>query len=83
MSNPGKFFRVRVTDLNTGKNKANVKIPSSLVEFGLKMGSRFAPEAMQGLDVDQLLAALKSGSEGKVVEVDDEDKGEHVEVYIE
>ncbi len=83
MSNSGKTFRVHVTDLKTGQSKANVKIPSGLVEFGLKMGSKFAPEAMQGLDVDQLLAALKSGSEGKIVDVEDEEKGEHVEVYIE
>ncbi len=83
MSSTAKWFRVRVTDLKTGESRANVKIPASLVEFGLKMGGKFAPEAMQGLDMDQLLAAVQSGGEGKVVDVENEEKGEHVEVYIE
>ncbi len=83
MSNSGKWFRVRVTDLTTGKSKANVKIPAGLVDFGMKMGAKFAPAGCEGLDMDQLVAAMKSGSEGKLVDVEDEEKGEHVEVFIE
>ncbi len=83
MSNSGKLFRVRVTDLRTGKSKANVTIPFGLVESGMKIGAKFAPAAVEGLDMNQLIAAIKSGGEGKVVDVEDEEKGEHVEVFIE
>ncbi len=83
MATSGKWFRVHVTDLKTGKSKANVKMPLSLVDCGMKMGAKFAPAALEGLDMDQLVAAAKSGGEGKIVDVEDEEKGEHVEVYIE
>lgn len=81
-STSGKWFRVRVTDLKSGKRKVNVNIPLGLVDVGLKMGAKFAPAA-SGIDANQIIAALKSGAEGKIVEVDDEEDGEHVEVFIE
>ncbi len=79
----GKWFRVRVTDLRTGRRKVNVNIPLGLVDVGLKMGAKFAPAGLEGFDVNQILAAIKSGGEGKVVDVEDEEDGEHVEVFIE
>jgi hypothetical protein len=79
----GKWFRVRVTDLRTGKRKVNVNIPLGLVDVGIKMGAKFAPAGLEGLDMQQIIAAIKQGGEGKIVDVEDEDGGEHVEVFIE
>ncbi len=79
----GKWFRVRVTDLRTGKRKVNVNIPLGLVDVGMKMGAKFAPAGLEGLDMQQIIAAIKQGGEGKIVDVEDEDGGEHVEVFIE
>ncbi len=79
----GKWFRVRVTDLRTGKRKVNVNIPLGLVDVGMKMGAKFAPAGLAGLDMQQIIAAIKQGGEGKIVDVEDEDGGEHVEVFIE
>ena len=79
----GKWFRVRVTDMKTGRRKVNVNIPLGLVDVGLKMGAKFAPAGLEGLDMNQIMTAIKSGSEGKVVDVEDEEDGEHVEVFIE
>lgn len=79
----GRWFRVRVTDLKTGRRKVNVNIPLGLVDVGLKMGAKFAPAGLEGLDVNQILTAVKSGTQGKVVDVEDEEDGEHVEVFIE
>ncbi len=79
----GKWFRVRVTDLRTGRRKVNVNIPLGLVDVGLKMGAKFAPAGLQGFDMNQIMAAIKNGNEGKVVDVEDEEDGEHVEVFIE
>ena len=47
------------------------------------MGAKFAPAGVEGLDMNQIIAAIKSGGQGKVVDVEDEEDGEHVEVFIE
>lgn len=78
----GRWFRVMVTDTNTGKTRVNVRLPVSLVSAGMKMGARFSPQ-VEGLDAEQLMSFLNSGAVGKIVDVFDEDDGEHVEVFIE
>ncbi len=83
ISDSGKWLRIRVTDLTTGKSKTNVKIPASLADFGMKMAARFAPGSVEGLDMNEIIAAMKSGGEGLLVDVEDEEKGEHVEIFIE
>ena len=83
MSDSGKWLRIHVIDLTTGKSKANVKIPASLADFGMKMAAKFAPGSVEGLDMSEIIAAMKSGAEGLLVDVEDEEKGEHVEIFIE
>jgi len=78
----GRWLRVRVTDTNTGKVRVNVRLPLTVVSAGLKMGAKFSPE-VEGLDVEQLMGFVKSGETGQVVDVFDDQDGEHVEVFIE
>lgn len=77
-----RWFRVRVTDTNNGRNKVNVNIPMALVNTGIKMGARFAPE-MEGVEYAQILDAIKSGQQGKVMDIMDEESGERVEIFVE
>jgi len=77
-----RWFRVRVSDSATGKNKVNVNIPMGLVNVGLRMGARFIPEDA-GIDLEELSEQIRSGAHGKIVEVSDEESGEHVEIFIE
>lgn len=77
-----RWFRVRVTDVATGKNKVNVNIPMGLVNVGVKMGARFAPE-MEDLDFEELIEMIQSGAQGKVVDVIDNEEGERVEIFVE
>ena len=77
-----RWFRVRVSDSQTGKMKALVNLPIGLMDWGLKVGAQFAPE-MDGLDLNELSDILRSGADGKIVEVIDEEDGEHVEIFIE
>jgi hypothetical protein len=77
-----RWFRVRVTDLSSGKSKVSVNIPMGLVNVGMKMGARFAPE-MEGVDFDELTDAVRSGASGKVMDVIDEEEGERVEIFVE
>ena len=76
------WFRVRVTDLATGKARASVSIPLRLMDWGLKIGAQFAPE-VGDVNLSQLGEALRSGLEGKIIDVVDEEDGEHVEIYVE
>ena len=77
-----RWFRVRVTDTDTGKSRVNIRMPIGIVRAGMKMGMKFAPE-VEGLDMEELMSILQSGESGKMVDVYDDDDGEHVEVYIE
>jgi hypothetical protein len=77
-----RWFRVRVTDTNNGRNKININIPMALVNTGIKMGARFAPE-MEGMEYEQILDAIKRGQQGKVMDVTDEESGERVEIFVE
>jgi hypothetical protein len=77
-----RYLRIRVTDLASGTGKVNVTIPLGLVSAGLRIAERFAPEA-QGIDMEELEAAIISGAEGKIVEVMDAEDNERVEIYVE
>ena len=79
---PARWLRIRETDAVTEKSKVNVTIPMGLVNVGLKMGARFAPET-EGLDWQQVSDAINSGMVGKIIDVVDDEDGEHVEIYVE
>ena len=77
-----RWLRVRVTDVNNGRSKATVQIPLSLVDAGMKIGAHFAPE-LEDMEMDSIMDAFKQGMTGKIVDVVDEEDGEHVEIFIE
>jgi hypothetical protein len=77
-----RWLRVRITDTNSGRNRVNVRLPVSMIGAGLKMGMHFAPE-VEGLNSERLMEAIRSGEIGQIVDVYDDDDGEHVEVFIE
>lgn len=77
-----RMLRIRVTDTRTGRSKASVQIPLALVDAGLKIGAHFAPE-VQGVDMSNVMEALRMGITGKIIDVTDEEDGEHVEIFIE
>jgi hypothetical protein len=82
MSGAAKWLRIRVTDTNSGRSKASVQIPLALVDAGLKIGAHFAPE-VEGVDMSNVMEAMRSGMTGKIIDVTDDEDGEHVEIYIE
>jgi len=81
-SGTARWLRVRVTDLQTGKDRVNVNIPMNLVNVGLKMGARFAPD-MEGVNLAEITELVRSGATGKLVEVEDLEDGERVEIFVE
>jgi hypothetical protein len=77
-----RWLRIRVTDVRTGRSKASVQIPLALVDAGMKIGAHFAPE-VEGVDMSNVMEALRSGMTGKIIDVTDDRDGEHVEIYVE
>ena len=78
-----RWFRVRVTDMHTGKRKVHVNIPLGLVSVGLRMGARFAPQ-IEDVDLVEILRQIEEeGMQGKIIDVEDEQDGEHVEIFVE
>jgi SHOCT-like protein len=82
MAGGARWLRIRVTDVRTGRSKASVQIPLALVDAGMKIGAHFAPE-VEGVDMSNVLEAVRSGVTGKIIDVTDEEDGEHVEIYVE
>ncbi len=79
---PGRWFRVKVTDTITGKMRANIRLPISLVSAGLKMGAKFSPE-MDGMDMNVVNEAIRNNQTGLIIDVFDDEDSEHVEIFIE
>jgi hypothetical protein len=76
------YLRVMITDTDTGKARVNVRLPVSLINSGMRMGARFAPE-IEGLELEDLNAWLNSGEVGQIVDIFDDEDGEHIEVFLE
>ncbi len=74
----GRYLRVRVTDVITGKAKVSVNLPLSLVDAGMSIASNFAPEIAHA----DIMGAIRDGLSGKIVDVIDEEDGEHVEIFL-
>ena len=77
-----RWLRIRVTDTRTGRSKASVQIPLALVDAGMKIGAHVAPE-VEGVDMSNVMEALRMGVTGKIIDVVDENDGEHVEIFVE
>ena len=76
---PGQI-RIRVTSLETGRQKIDMRMPWSLVNVGVHMGARFARDEIQ---VQDFIQAVQAGAAGKIIDVVDEEDGERVEIYVE
>lgn len=80
---PARWFRVRVTDMTSGRNKVNVNIPMGLVNVGIKMGARFIPESVDNAEYQEVMDAIRSGRQGKIFDYTNEEDGERVEIFVE
>ncbi len=77
-----RIARVRVTNLATNRQKANVTIPVSLIDVGLRLGTRLVPQ-IRGSALEDLLRAIESGTTGRLLDLQDLEEGERVEIFAE
>jgi hypothetical protein len=75
-----RWFHIRVNDLKSGKNRVTVNIPLRLVNMGLKIGRRFAPE-LEAVDWQELKGTFNE-EQGVLIDVTDESDGEQVLIYV-
>ncbi len=71
--------RIRVSDSASGRATFNLAVPLGLVDAGLTLARRFAPERL--LNADTLRESITSGFRGSLLDVDDD--GERVEIIVE
>jgi hypothetical protein len=81
-SQPVRWIRVVVTDMDTGKTRVNVRMPVNLVNTGIKMGAHLSTE-INVLDTQQINDYIKRGITGQVLDVLDDDEGERVQIFLE
>ena len=79
-----RWLRIKVSNVQTGRTTVNVNLPLSLVTVGVGIARRFVeiPE-LENLDLDAILEAVREGAQGKIIEVEDQEKGERVEISVE
>lgn len=77
-----RYMRVRVTDTFSGKTKVSVNLPLGLVDAGLNIASNFMPD-LGATTAEEIGDAIREGLTGKIVDVFDEEDGEHIEIFIE
>ena len=77
----GRWLRVRVTNLSTRQPKVTVNLPIAWITLGLQIGARYHPELAQ-IDVREVLEAIRTDAGGRIVDVENEEEGERIEVYV-
>lgn len=73
--------RIRITDLTTNVAKINLVLPYRLVDSGIKMVKRLAPEQMSVLDGREIRRSMEEGFWGPLVDITDDKQ--RVEIIVE
>lgn len=82
-----RWVRIQVTDLKSGKNQVNMRLPMRIVKIGAKAVMRVNLKDEDGseINLDELLKAAleKDESNGVLVDVVDSTSGQHVLITLE
>lgn len=75
----GRNVRIRITDVDEEETKLNLVLPHPLLEAGLKMAKRFAPDHL--LEAKDIRESIDDGFEGPILDILDDDQ--RVEIIVE
>jgi hypothetical protein len=78
---PG-WLRIRVRELDSGRDRVTVNLPLGIVKFGLNVARRFGAESDE-IDLNELAARIQEAEPGILVDVQDEEDNEHVQISLE
>lgn len=76
-----RWLRVRVRNMETGKNKVSVNLPFGMFKFGFNMARNFT-SSLDNINLDEMAATLKQNDDGMLVEVQDEESNEQVQIFL-
>ena len=80
-----RYLHVKVVDeLKEGKPVVNIKMPTGVVKFGLKMAQTFSPEMREAkVDWESLAEMVDDKALGEIVHVEDETQHKTIDVWLE
>ena len=82
-----RWVRIQVTDLKSGKNQVNMRLPMGIVKIGAKavMRVNLKDEDDSEINLDELLkeALEKDHSDRVLVDFEDSSSGQHVLITLE
>jgi hypothetical protein len=79
-----RIIRVRMTSLNPRLQKANVAVtlPVSLIRASLRLGTQLLPQ-LGNSALEDLLRTIDSRAAGRLLDLQDLDRGERLEIFVE
>lgn len=79
-----RFLKIRIFEGDLEKPKVRVAVPVGL----LKLATKFIPEDAKAeingrnIDLDEILRAVDENTEGKLLEVNDDDEKTRIEIFV-
>lgn len=73
-----RWLRIRVTDPNNERDRVNLTVPIGLLDWGLRMA-----EMTAGVRLTAVREVIRSGAEGKILEIDDAETNQRLEIFVE
>lgn len=79
-----RLIRIRATSVNVRQQKqlVNATLPLSLLKISLHLGVRLMPQISEST-LDELLRVVEQGVTGRVLDLQDIEKGERIEIFVE
>ena len=77
-----RWLRVCITDMSSGKVRVNIRLPVTVLNTGMRIGARFSTDISQ-LEMGQIMDAIQSGETGKILDVFNDEDGEHIVISLE
>lgn len=81
MSDPKRVLRIHVAE--AGTDKVNITVPLGLAKLAKIGGIAEKLSEKHGIDLEEILDDIEEAPDGKLIDVVDEQKGDHVEIFIE
>ena len=80
----GRTLRVRATNLNARMQKVHMTatLPVSVIKASLRLGARLIPQ-LSSSTLEDLLRTIENGVTGRVLDLQDLEKGERLEIFVE
>ncbi len=76
------WLRIHIRNADSGKKRVQVSIPYHLVKIGVKLSQGFLPE-MKGINWQDAFDAIENGESGTIIDIEDENEGEHIHIFVE